>query len=716
MLSRRDKERIERNEELLLMKKKQDGTFVLDQEKEIGRYKNELKESKGEIKHLHAQLTNAFRSMDLLIKRVAELESSKYFKLKRFLSFYTKRLRNNFSKGDRKNVFSILYNYVFKRGLKVVRVISAKILKHVYLIVETKKVVIVEVFSEMLANTADYSQYLYRKQINKSKRKFILSSIKNFKKQPVFSIVIPVYDPPIDFFTAALDSIVNQLYPNWEICLADDCSKDIEVKELIEEYCKKYENIKVVYRTENGHISKASNSALELATGEYTVLMDQDDLLREDALYEMAKLINQKKEVDLIYSDEDKIDENGLHSVPHFKPDWSPDSLLSRNYLGHVCAFKTSQLKAIGGWRVGFEGSQDYDLVLRYTEKYTNIYHIPEVLYHWRIHRESAASGETAKPYAYRAAQVALTEAMERRGYEGQFDFLDGFRGYQVRLKMKDPTALVSIVIPTKNKHTYVRKCIDSIVNKSTYKNFEIILIDNNSDDKKFFNLVNQYKKQTKFKFKYIRDEHSFNFARLMNLGRKNAKGEYLVLLNNDTEVITPDWLEAFMEHVQRPEIGVAGCKLLYEDETIQHAGVVVGLGGVAGHGLVREDRNGPGYFNYINLLNNYSALTAACIMVRMDVYDKVKGFNEEFVVEYNDVDFCLKVVEAGYRNVYIPHIELYHYESISRGHPHSTTESYKRHIIEVNKFRKKWMKYVDHDPCYNPNLTLGSENFGIKI
>ena len=201
-----------------------------------------------------------------------------------------------------------------------------------------------------------------------------------------------------------------------------------------------------------------------------------------------------------------------------------------------------------------------------------------------------------------------------------------------------------------------------------------------------------------------------------MNLGRKNAKGEYLVLLNNDTEVITPDWLEAFMEHVQRPEIGVAGCKLLYEDETIQHAGVVIGLGGVAGHGLVREDRNGPGYFNYINLLNNYSALTAACIMVRMDVYDQVKGFSEEFVVEYNDVDFCLKVLESGYRNIYVPHVELYHYESISRGHPHSTTESYKRHVIEVNKFRKKWMKYVDHDPCYNPNLTLGSENFGIKI
>ncbi|MBK7182833.1 MAG: glycosyltransferase [Bacteroidetes bacterium] len=252
---------------------------------------------------------------DLLIKRVAELESSKYFKLKRFLAFYTKRLRSNFSRKDKKNIFSIIYNYMFKRGLKVGRIIAAKILKHVYLLVETKKVVIVEVFSEMLANTAEYSQYLYRKQINKSKRKFILNNIKAFKTQPVFSVVIPVYNPPIDFFTQALDSIVNQLYSNWEICIADDCSTDPEVKEVLDEYCKKYENIKVVYRKENGHISKASNSALELVLGEFTVLMDQDDLLREDAFYEFVKLINQKSSVDMIYSDEDKIDENGLHSI-----------------------------------------------------------------------------------------------------------------------------------------------------------------------------------------------------------------------------------------------------------------------------------------------------------------------------------------------------------------------------------------------------------------
>lgn len=676
----------------------------------------ELKAAHHVIDTQNLQLSHAFRSIDQLIKRVAELESSKIYKLRRFVGFYLKRLRNNVKKGDKKNIFAVMFNYVFKRGLRVLRFVFAKILKHTYLLVEPKKVMIVEVFSEMLATTSDYTQYLYRKQINKSKRKFILNQIKGFKEKPLLSIVIPVYDPPIDFFTLALDSIVNQLYSNWEVCLADDCSKDEEVKELIEQYCSKYPNMKVVYRSENGHISKASNSALELATGKYTVLMDQDDVLREDALYEMVKWINLKPDADLIYSDEDKIDEHGLHSEPHFKPDWSPDSLLSRNYLGHVCLFNTEQLRAIGGWRVGFEGSQDYDLVLRYTEKYSKIYHIPEVLYHWRIHRESAASSETAKPYAYRAAQEALQEALSRRGWNGHIDFLEGFRGYKVRMDIKNPNALVSIIIPSKNKQDYLKKCIDSIVKKSSYRNFEIILIDNNSDDKKFFQLVNQYKKQTQFKFNYVRDEGAFNFARLMNVGRSHAKGEYIMLLNNDTEVITEDWLEGFIEHVQRPEIGVAGCKLLFEDDTIQHAGVVVGLGGVAAHAFAREDRDGPGYFNYINLLNNYSALTAACIMVRTSVYDEVKGFSEEFVVEYNDVDFCLKVLEAGYRNLYIPHVELYHYESISRGHPHATSESYKRHVKEVNKFRKKWMKYVDHDPCYNTNLTLGAENFAIKI
>jgi GT2 family glycosyltransferase len=285
-----------------------------------------------------------------------------------------------------------------------------------------------------------------------------------------------------------------------------------------------------------------------------------------------------------------------------------------------------------------------------------------------------------------------------------------------VWIDLKDKHQLVSIIIPAKNKQDYLKRCIDSIVNKSTYRNFEIIVVDNNSDEKEFFDLMDAYKKQDKFIFKYVKEMSPFNFSFLMNKGRRIAKGKYLVSLNNDTEIITPDWMEGLIGQVQRPEIGVAGCKLLYENDTIQHAGVVVGLGGVAAHLFTRQDRDGPGYFNYINLLHNYSALTAACIMVRAEVYDKVNGFDEKFTVEYNDVDFCLKVMEAGYRNVYIPHVELYHYESISRGHPLANPKSVKRHEKEANMFVKKWTKYVENDPCYNPNLTRHNDNFAIKV
>lgn len=675
------------------------------------RYKRAAKE----IEELNKQLVTALRSMDGLIKRLAELESSKLVKLRKYFYLYLGRLRSNVNKGKKRNFGSILYNYIFKRGGRLFRMFLIKMFKSLYLLFETRKVMIIEVVGNYLATTSQYSQYLLRKQLNKEIIKQHKRNINRLTERPLFSIVIPVYNPRIDLFEKAIDSVIAQVYGYWELCLADDHSSDPEVAETIEKYCKADHRIKVVYRTENGHISRASNSALELATGEYTVLMDHDDVLREDALYEMAMAINKQGGADLIYSDEDKIDEWGLHSDPHFKPDWCPDNLLSRNYLGHVCAFKTAQLRDIGGWRAGFEGSQDYDLVLRYTEIYNKVIHIPEVLYHWRIHSGSAAMSEAVKPYAYRAAQMALSEAMARRGMEATVDFLDSFRGYSIRFGLKNKNAKVSIIIPSRNKADLLRKCLRSIERKTTYKNYEIILIDNNSDQKDFFSLVKQYSRQTAISFRCVRDESPFNFSRLINLGRANANGEYLVLLNNDTEIISPDWLEAMLEHVQRPEIGVAGAKLLYDNDTIQHAGVIIGLGGAAGHVLVGEDREGPGYFNYVNMLNTYSAVTGACFMVRTSVFDEVGGFDESFGTEYNDVDFCLKTLEAGYRNLYVPHCELYHYESMSRGHPHSTSESYKKHVKEVNLFRKKWKHYVENDPCYNPNLSLGVHNFGLK-
>ena len=443
--------------------------------------------------------------------------------------------------------------------------------------------------------------------------------------------------------------------------------------------------------------------------------MDQDDLITVDALYFNAKVINENDQVDLIYSDEDKVDDNGVHSYPHFKPDWSPDNLLSRNYLGHLTVFKASIMNDIGGWRLGFEGSQDYDLVLRFTEKTDAIYHIPKVLYHWRIHEASAAAGEDAKPYAYIAAKKALQEALTRRNEPGLVEFLDGFRGYSIRYDLKNTTDKVSIVIPTKDKTDILLKCIESIFKKSSYRNFEVIVVDNNSSEKEFFNYMEQCKELYGKQFKYLRAEIPFNFSALVNLGVQASDGEYVLLLNNDTEVITEDWIEGMIEQAQRPTTGVVGVKLLYPNNTIQHAGVVMGLGGAAGHVLVGEDRDGPGYFNYVNMQNNYSAVTAACIMIRRSVWDEVNGFDENFTVEYNDVDFCLKVRELGLNNIYLPHVELYHYESISRGHPHMTKESYERHVREINLLKNKWMDYIDNDPCYNPNLTLGAHDFSLR-
>jgi len=674
----------------------------------------QTKDLKHSNSQLHFQLKKSIETIHLMQTRINEFENSKLWKLKKHINHFRNRVRSNSASN---NGFFSKFFIIFSRKTKsMIGNFFALIFKHLYLIFESKKVLIIEAGQNVNELSSDpYIRFINSKILREKDIFRLKSNIEDFKIKPTFSIVMPVYNPPIEFFKKALESVLNQVYDNWELCLADDCSTDPEVKKTIKHYSKNNSRIKVKYRTENGHISKASNSALEMTTGDFIVLMDQDDELAINALYENVKLINEHPKADLIYSDEDKIDEDNNHSYPHFKPDWSPDSLLSRNYLGHLTVFRASIFKQIGGWRVGFEGSQDYDLVLRFIEETENIFHIPEVLYHWRVHSTSAAAGEDAKPYAYIAAQKALTEALIRRGETGNVSFLDGFRGYSIRYKIKDPDKKVSIIIPTKDKTDVLSVCIESIFSKSTYKNFEIIVIDNNSSESKFFKLMEKWKTKEPERFKYIKAPIKFNFSSLVNIGYKNSTGEYLILLNNDTEVISPDWIEGMIEQAQRPSIGVVGCKLLYPNETIQHAGVIIGMGGVAGHALVGEHRFGPGYFNYVNMANNYSALTAACVMVRKDAFEEVNKFDEEFTVEYNDVDFCLKLLEAGYHNIYLPHVELFHHESITRGHPHATKESYERHIVEVNKFKSKWLKYIKHDPCYNPNLTLGASNFALK-
>ncbi len=611
-----------------------------------------------------------------------------------------------------------IFFFTFGKGKIMTRRLFKKIFKHLYLWLEEFPVRIIPVKDlgvQLSVSNDPYHQWMMRNFPREAEFREYKKQSELFLHKPLVSIILPVYNPPEDLFKQTLNSVLGQIYEHWELCIADDASTNKNIHKILEEYAKKDFRIKIMYRNENGHISKASNSALELATGEFSLLLDHDDLLTSDCLHHVVQKINEKPSTDLIYSDEDKIDEAGTHSVPHFKPQWCPDHFSSRNYLGHVVVCRTSLLKEIGGFRIGFEGSQDYDLLLRVTEKTDQIEHIPRILYHWRIHKASAAQSEEAKPYAYIAAQKALTESFERKGEPADVSFLNGFRGYSIRYKIKKE-GKISIIIPTKNNATVIKVCIDSIFERSSYKNFEIIVISNNSDEEALTMLLNKYQSDHPDQFRWFEHNIPFNFSKLMNFGRAKANGEYLLLLNNDTEVITEDWMEAMLEQAQRASTGVVGAKLLYPDNTIQHAGVIIGLGGIAGHTFVGMHKDEAGYFNYIQSINNYSAVTAACCMVRTANYDLVNGFNEEFEVEYNDVDFCLKLMDKGKYNIYLPHVELYHYESLTRGHPHMNKESYERHLKELNLFKKNWQTYIDDDPCYNIHLTRGAHDFRIAL
>jgi len=539
---------------------------------------------------------------------------------------------------------------------------------------------------------------------------------KEFSYRPKISIVLPVYDPPEDFFKEAIESVINQAYTNWELCIADDVSPNENIRTIIKNYAEKDERIKYVFRTENGHISASSNSAIEIATGEYIALLDHDDLLSLDALYQNVLVLNEDKEIDFIYSDEDKINEKGEYLDPHFKPDWCPDNFLCRNYICHFSVIRTSLIREVGGFRVGLEGSQDYDIFLRVSEKAKKIHHISKILYHWRIHSESTALNMDTKPYATNAAIKAIEDTLDRRGIKGEVNAIESLAGfYNIKYDLHSQEK-VSTIIPTKDKTELTDTCITSVFEKTDYPNFEVVLINNNSSEDAFFKMVEKWQKNEPARFKCVNDEGDFNFSRLMNNAAKAATGKYLLLLNNDTEVIQSTWMTEMVRHAQRKSIGAVGVKLLYQNETVQHAGVIIGLRGIAGHHFVGADKNASGYFNYLKSINNFSAVTAACLMVRKEVFDEVGGFDESLAIEFNDVDFCLRLVEKGYFNVFTPYVTLYHYESISRGHPHMTKESYERHLKENKLFKDRWQKYIDHDPCYNDNLCLEYDDFRVKL
>jgi len=564
-------------------------------------------------------------------------------------------------------------------------------------------------------NPRSYNKWISRRLSKKGLKERYESNIGKLTATPLISIIMPVYNPAVRFLREAIDSVISQQYIHWELCISDDRSPEPEIATLLKEFADKDARIKFIIRNTNGHISANSNSALALATGDFYLFMDHDDLLTPNCLFELALYINEHKDIKIIYSDEDKINDNGIYSEPHFKPDWAPDNLLSRNYIGHVTVIAQDVVNELNGFREGFDGSQDYDLILRATELTNKIGHIPKVLYHWRIHEQSVSANGDAKPYAYIAARKAITEALIRRGTPAVVEDIPNLIGaYRIKYTNID-AARVSIIIPSKDQASLLKKTIDSILKKTNHPDYEIVLLNNNSTSKDFFDLVSKYNSALGSKFKCIDANFPFNFSRLMNLGVANSSGKYLLFLNNDIEVIHAGWMQQMVSFAQRKYTGAVGVKLLYPNNLIQHAGVVLGFGGAAKHVFINHHRKSAGYFNYALSLNNYSAVTAACMMCRREIFDEAGGFDESLSVEYNDIDFCLKLLERGYYNVYTPDVELYHYESATRGHPLRSKAGYTQHVKDQAIFRSKWLKYIEADPFYNPNLSLIYE-FSVNI
>jgi O-antigen biosynthesis protein len=519
------------------------------------------------------------------------------------------------------------------------------------------------------------------------------------RRKPVISVLVPVYDTPEIWLRHCIDSVLKQQYPHWELCLVDDCSRAPHVRRILEEYRQADTRVNVLYRSENGHIAKATNSALEIATGEFIALLDHDDELTEDALFEVAIAHNENPAADWIYSDEDKIDEEGFCSDPFYKPDWSPEYFLTCMYTCHLGVYRTELVRSIGGFRPEVNGAQDYDLALRLAARETVVYHIPKVLYHWRTLATSTASGGDAKDYAYPAAQRALANYLKEAGVSGEV--LPGPRHgfHRIRFDIVGQPK-VSIVIPSAarivehegERIDLLRMCVGSILERSTYRNLEIVVVENGD-------LRPELKDWLSGKVRLVTYEaERFNLSEKMNLGALHATGDHVVLLNDDIEVISPDWIQQMLQYSQQPGIGAVGAKLLFPNRRIQHAGVVL-LNGSPGHPYYNHPPEEIGYYLTVLLARNCIAVTGACTMTRAAVFREVGGYSVDFPLNYNDVDYGLKLREKGYRTVYVPEAELLHYESVSKEGAGGVRPG------ELDKFRRKWGERYTVDPYYNPNL-----------
>ena len=576
---------------------------------------------------------------------------------------------------------------------------------------------VIQTLVRILKNSDQFtiSQKAYQKWIEESEpdtEQLKIQRNHKFKSNPKISLIVPTYNTPLSFLKEMVKSVLEQTYSNWELCIADGSNEKTTI-EYLESLIQEGGQIKITFLERNYGIAGNTNRAMDLADGDFICLLDHDDTLAPFALYEIVKTINEKPDVDIIYSDEDKLTFDGrLRVSPHFKPDWSPYNLLSYNYITHLLTVKRSLLEKVGYIREGYEGAQDFDLTLRITEKARHIYHIPKILYHWREHNNSTAKNPESKSYTTFSTQRAVADALRRRNIAGRVfggPFLSSAR---VVFTIKGEP-LVTIVIPTIDHVDTLKTCISSITNRSTYRNFEIIIIDTGSKEKatqEYYDSLASNKN-----IRLLQWSKPFNYSAVNNYAAKQAKGEYIIFLNNDVEVQTAEWIESMLEFCQNEDVGAVGAKLYYPDYTIQHGGVIIGVGGVAGHSHKSFPRHSNGYYGRLSVPTNLSAVTAACVMIPTKVFKQVRGFDEGYPLSFNDIDLCLKIREKGYSVIWTPHAQLVHYESKTRGYE-DNPEKQARFKMEIDRFKSRWGDFLEMgDPYYNPNLTLVREDFSIR-
>lgn len=570
---------------------------------------------------------------------------------------------------------------------------------------------VVKLTERLEEGDVDYQEWRKKRKLTEQERKAQKESV--WKEPVIISVVVPIYRTPEEYLRQMIESVLAQTYPHWELCIADGSTDGGRCGKIVQEYAARDSRIRYQALEENLGIAQNTNAAMKMAEGEFLALFDHDDLLAENALYEVALAIASKDGVDMVYTDEDKVTSDlKEYFQPHFKPDFSPDLLRSNNYICHLLAVRRALAEQVGGMRPEFDGAQDHDFIFRCSEQARAIVHVPKILYHWRIHKASTADNPISKQYAVAAGKRAVEGNLKRLGLKGTVEPLKDMGFYRVTYQVQG-NPLVSIVIPNKDEKETLKRCLDSIREVTTYENYEILIVENNSATREIWDYYREI--ENKNGIRILEWKKPFNYSAINNFGISHAKGEYIICLNNDITVITPDWIQKLLANCQRPEVGITGARLYFPDNTIQHAGIVLGIGGVAGSMFVGMDRRRTGYMHKAVIQQDMSAVTAACMMIRKDVWKQAGGFEEKLAVAFNDVDLCLKVRELGLLVVYNPDVEMYHYESKTRG-PEDTEEKRRRFQTEIEYMRAHWIKYLkDGDPYYNSNLSLKQWDYSIR-